>query len=76
MAFEEWYLLVDRNDTWMVVEEEMDDYRVHWDHSLNRMDYNLLSRVKMMMLTLRHCPVEPNLYHEVVMVVEDSMLTN
>ncbi len=69
--FEDLYLVVDRNDTWPV--EEMNEHKVYWDLALNRMDYNQLNRVKMMMLKPQYWVVKPNLYRG---VVEDLMLMN
>ncbi len=74
VEFENLYLMVDHNDTYPVV--EMDVNKVYLDLALNKMDYNQLNMVKMMMLMQQHWLVKPNLYHVVVMVVEDLMLMN
>jgi hypothetical protein len=55
---------------------EMDVNKVYLDLALNKVDYNQLNMVKMMMLMHQHLLVNPNLYHVVVMVVEDLMLMN
>jgi hypothetical protein len=55
---------------------EMDVNKVYLDLALNKVDYNQLNMVKMMMLMHQDLLVNPNLYHVVVMVVEDLMLMN
>jgi len=73
-AAEDSYLLVDRNDTLaVVVAEQTNVNRAHWDRALNRMDYNRVNRMMMMMQLREHLAVEPNLN---LVVVEDSMDLN
>ena len=66
--FEDW-CLVDHSDTWM--EEEMNVSRVNLDLAWNTVNYNQLDRMKQMRLRRLDCLAKPNLFREVVVVVED-----